>query len=79
VLSPELSIQTFEFDGLGEPGHVSLDKSELIDLGDGRTKLVTTSTFMNVADRDGMIQSGMEEGLQQTYQALDKVLEEANE
>lgn len=74
LVSPELTIQTFEFDGLGEKGHVSLDKSELIDLGDGRTKLIATSTFMSVADRDGMIASGMEDGMQQTYDALDAVL-----
>jgi len=75
LVSPEMTIQTFEFDGLGEPGHVSLQKSELFDLGDGRTKLVATSTFMSAADRDGMLHSNMEEGMQMTYVALDQVLE----
>jgi uncharacterized protein YndB with AHSA1/START domain len=75
-VSPELIIQTFEFDGLDEPGHVALDKMELIETDDGKTKMVTVSTFMSVADRDGMIQSGMEEGMQQTYSKLDEVLAE---
>jgi uncharacterized protein YndB with AHSA1/START domain len=75
-VSPELIIQTFEFDGLDEPGHVALDKMELIETDDGKTEMVTVSTFMSVADRDGMIQSGMEEGMQQTYSKLDEVLAE---
>ncbi|MCD1259268.1 SRPBCC family protein [Paenibacillus athensensis] len=74
LVTPEMTIQTFEFDGLGEPGHVSLQKSELFDLGDGRTRLVATSTFMSAADRDGMLHSNMEEGMQMTYEALDQVL-----
>ena len=74
LVSPEMIIQTFEFDGLGEPGHVALEKATLEDLGDGRTKLQVHATYMSVEDRDGMIASGMEGGLQQTYNALDAVL-----
>ncbi len=73
MVSPEMTIQTFEFDGLGERGHVSLQKMELIEDGD-RTKLLSTSTFLSVEDRDGMVASGMEEGMQQTYAMLDEVL-----
>jgi uncharacterized protein YndB with AHSA1/START domain len=75
-VSPECIIQTTEFDGLPEPGHVGLEKMELFDLGNGKTKMVSTGTFMSVADRDGMLQSGMEEGMQQTYAKLDEVLRE---
>src|SRR5258708_39729064 len=75
-VSPECIIQTTEFDGMPEPGHVGIEKMELFDLGDGKTKLVSTGTFMSVADRDGMLQSGMEEGMQQTYARLDEVLQE---
>ena len=73
-VSPECIIQTTEFDGLPESGHVGLEKMELLDLGNGKTKLISTGTFMSVADRDGMVQSGMEEGMQQTYTRLDEVL-----
>lgn len=66
--------QTFEWDGM--PGHVSLDTAEFEDLGDGRTKLVSTSIFLTGADRDGMVAAGMESGLQESYLALDRLLAE---
>ena len=46
----------------------------LQDLGDGRTKLVATSLFHTTEERDGMLESGMEVGMNQSYAALDKVL-----
>jgi uncharacterized protein YndB with AHSA1/START domain len=73
VAPPERVVQTFEWDGM--PGHVALETMTLEDLGDGRTRLVSTSLFMTAQDRDGMVQSGMEGGLNQSYAALDKVLE----
>ncbi|MNQ78969.1 hypothetical protein D3C85_938950 [compost metagenome] len=76
MVSPEMTIQTFEFDGLGERGHVAMEKLELTDAGNGTTKLQVTSTFFSVADRDGMLHSGMEEGMQQTYDRLEEVLKE---
>lgn len=78
MVSPEMTIQTFEFDGLGERGHVSMEKMELIDAGNGTTKLRVTSTFLSVEDRDGMLHSGMEEGMQTTYDRLDEVLKTMN-
>jgi uncharacterized protein YndB with AHSA1/START domain len=72
VVPPERVVQTFEWDGM--PGHVVLETMTLEDLGDGRTKLVTRSLFMTAADRDGMMSSGMEEGMEQSYAALDRVL-----
>ena len=73
-VTPESRIvQTFEWDGM--PGHVSLDTMTLEDLGDGRTKLVIVSLFHTNEDRDGMLQSGMESGLNESYAALDEVLE----
>src|SRR5438128_2068618 len=51
--SPELTIQTFEFDGLPEPGHVSLDKMMLTEK-DGKTHMRIESTYMSLTDRDGM-------------------------
>jgi uncharacterized protein YndB with AHSA1/START domain len=72
VTPPERIVQTFEWDGM--PGHVALETAALEDLGDGRTRLVNTSLFMTAEDRDGMMQSGMEGGLNESYAALDKVL-----
>jgi uncharacterized protein YndB with AHSA1/START domain len=68
----ERVVQTFEWDGM--PGHVVVETLVLEDLGDGRTKIVNVSLFHTKEERDGMLQSGMEEGLNQSYAALDGVL-----
>jgi uncharacterized protein YndB with AHSA1/START domain len=65
-------VQTFEWDGL--PGHVALETMTLEDLGDGRTKVASSSLFMTAEDRDGMLKSGMEAGLTESYAALEKLL-----
>lgn len=72
VKAPERVVQTFEWDGM--PGHVAVDTMTLEDLGDGRTRIVTVSIFHTQEERDGMLQSGMETGLSQSYAALDEVL-----
>lgn len=72
VAPPERVVQTFEWDGM--PGHIALETMTLEDLGDGRTRLVTTSLFLTAEDRDGMLQSGMEGGVNESYVALDRVL-----
>ena len=76
VTPPERIVQTFEWDGM--PGHVIVETMVLEDLGDGRTKLVNTSLFHTTEERDGMLQSGMEGGLNESYAALDKVLAAMN-
>ena len=65
-------VQTFEWDGM--PGHVVIEHMELEDLPDGRTRLVNISLFHTTEERDGMLQSGMEGGLNESYAALDRVL-----
>ena len=72
VAPPERIVQTFEWDGM--PGHVALETMTLEDLGDGRTRVRVLSLFHTREDRDGMVQSGMETGLNQSYEALDQVL-----
>jgi uncharacterized protein YndB with AHSA1/START domain len=72
VTPPERVVQTFEWDGM--PGHVVVEHMTLEDLGDGRTRLVTVSLFHTTEERDGMLHSGMEGGLNQSYAALDDVL-----
>ncbi|WP_224247293.1 SRPBCC family protein [Hyalangium gracile] len=72
VTPPERVVQTFEWDGM--PGHVVVETMTLEDLGDGRTKIVTVSLFHTTQERDGMLQSDMEQGLNQSYAALDKLL-----
>ena len=71
VTPPERIVQTFEWEGM--PGHVSVETAVFEDLGD-RTKVTTTSVFHTTEERDGMLGSGMEGGLNETYERLDAVL-----
>jgi uncharacterized protein YndB with AHSA1/START domain len=75
VTPPERIVRTFEWDGM--PGHVAVETAIFEDLGDGRTKLVSVSIFHTTQDRDGMLQSGMEGGLNESYAALDRLLASA--
>lgn len=72
VVPEERLVHTFEWDGM--PGHTVLETVVLEDLGDGRTRVVNTSLFFTTEERDGMLRSGMETGLNQSYAALDRLL-----
>jgi uncharacterized protein YndB with AHSA1/START domain len=74
-ISEKLMIQTFEFEGLPESGHVTLDTMRLEELPGDRTRVTIQSLFQSVSDRDGMVQSGMEQGVKEGYERLDEVLE----
>jgi uncharacterized protein YndB with AHSA1/START domain len=71
VSPPERIVQTFEWEGM--PGHVSVETATFEDLGD-RTKVSTTSLFHTTEERDGMLASGMEHGLNEAYAQLDELL-----
>jgi uncharacterized protein YndB with AHSA1/START domain len=71
IVVNEKIVQTFEWEGM--PGHISIETAVFEDLGD-RTRVVTTSVFDTREDRDGMIASGMEKGMAETYERLDAVL-----
>jgi uncharacterized protein YndB with AHSA1/START domain len=71
VAAPERIVQTFEWEGM--PGHVSVETATFEDLGD-RTKVTTTSIFHTTEERDGMLGSGMETGMNETYARLDELL-----
>ena len=73
-ISQERMIQTFEFEGMPERGHVSLDSMTLEELPGNRTRLTIQSVFRSVSDRDGMIQAGMERGITEGYERLDDIL-----
>jgi uncharacterized protein YndB with AHSA1/START domain len=72
VVPMQRVVRTFEWDGM--PGHVAVDTMTLEDLGDGRTRLVSVSIFHTTEERDGMMSSGMEGGVNESYTALDRVL-----
>ena len=75
VTAPERIIGTFEFEGLPEKGHVILETAKFEELPGNRTKLTSQSVFQSVVDRDGMLQSGMERGVNDSYDCLDELLE----
>jgi uncharacterized protein YndB with AHSA1/START domain len=72
VVPPEKLSMTFEWDGA--PGHVVVQTIVLEDIDGGRTRMVSTSMFFTKDDRDGMMSSGMEVGMNESYAALDRVL-----
>lgn len=63
---------TFEFEPM--EGHILLETAVLEELN-GKTMVKITDTFSSKEDRDGMIQSGMEEGMSESYERLDELLE----
>ena len=71
VTPPERIVQTFEWEGM--PGHVSVETATFEDLGE-RTKVTTVSIFHTTEERDGMLASGMESGMEETYARLDELL-----
>ncbi len=73
-ISTERMIQTFEFEGLPERGHVSLDCMTLEELPGKWTRVTIQSVFRSVADRDGIVQAGMETGIREGYERLDDIL-----
>ncbi len=76
VTVPERIIETFEYEGLPEKGHVSMEAVTFESMPGNRTKMITRSVFLSVADRDGMIAGGMERGEKESYKRLDELLEE---
>ncbi len=69
--SPEGIVQTFEYEGF--PGHVSLDTLTLEER-DGKTIARTNTVFLSVEARDGMMESGMEYGVDDGYDRLDELI-----
>jgi uncharacterized protein YndB with AHSA1/START domain len=71
VSPPDRLVQTFEWEGL--PGHVAVETSTFEDLG-GQTRLVNVTIFHTAEERDGMLQSGMERGMNETFERFDALL-----
>jgi uncharacterized protein YndB with AHSA1/START domain len=71
IVPPERIVQTFEWEGM--PGHVSVETAVFEDLG-ARTKVLATSLFHTTEERDGMLASDMERGMNETFARLDELL-----
>lgn len=68
----ELIVQTFTWEGM--PDEVALERLVLEDLGDGRTRLTSTSLVDSFESRDAFVASGMESGVIEGYERLDELL-----
>jgi len=71
IKRPERTVETFEFEGM--PGHVSMNIATLEDVG-GKTRLTVHSIFQSVEDRDGMVNSGMQRGMEEGYDRLEELV-----
>lgn len=71
ILEPERIVSTFEWEGL--PGHISVETVTLVE-ENGKTTYTSTSVFDSVEDRDGMLQSGMESGANESMERLEEYL-----
>ena len=72
VRASQLIVQTFSFEG--QPDGVALERLSFEDLGDGRTRLTSTSLVDSFAGRDAFLASGMEDGVREGYERLDELL-----
>jgi uncharacterized protein YndB with AHSA1/START domain len=73
VRENELIIQTFEYEGW--PDEVSVDCIRFEALPDGRTRLVDHSVFSTIEVLENMGAEGMERGIREGYEKLDRLLE----
>ncbi|HEX8343258.1 MAG TPA: SRPBCC family protein [Actinoplanes sp.] len=71
IQAPERLVQTFEFEGM--PGHIAVETLVLTEQ-EGKTTVTSTTRFDTKEDRDGMLQSGMADGAEQSYRALEEYL-----
>jgi uncharacterized protein YndB with AHSA1/START domain len=74
VRPPERIVQTFTYEGV--PDGVSLDTLTLEPLDGGRTRLRIVSVVESLEARDGMVASGMEQGVVEGYEQLDELMAE---
>jgi len=72
VRPAEVIVQTFTFEGA--PDGVALERIAFEDLGDGRTRLSSTSLVDSFEARDAFVASGMEGGVREGYERLDELL-----
>ena len=76
VTAPERIIQTFEFEGLPERGHVCLETIRFEALPGNRTRIHYQDIFQSVQDRQGAIDAGMTTGINDMHERLDDLIAE---
>lgn len=71
IVAPERLVQTFEFEGV--PGAITVESLTFAEQN-GATTVTAVTTFQTIADRDRIIQSGMEGGAAEVYDRLEELL-----
>ena len=71
VVPNEKLVNTFEFEPM--PGHVITDTAIFEDV-EGGTRLTVTSRFASAEDLKGMVESGMEQGANESWDRLAEYL-----
>lgn len=71
IVAPERIVQTFEFEGM--PGAIALETLTLEE-HDGKTTVTSRSDYGSKEGRDGMLESGMESGAAESWNALEALL-----
>ncbi len=74
IVPPERLVYTFIFDVAPMSEHESV-VTMLLEEHDGKTTMTETSVFCHAADRDQMLESGMEEGAGETLDRLEELLQ----
>lgn len=72
IQEPNKIVRTFEYEPWA--GHVLVETVSLTPQ-DGKTLMVTTSKYENLADLEGMVQSGMESGATAGIERIAKLVE----
>ncbi len=67
IETPERLVNTFGFEPM--PGKIVVDTTTFQDQ-DGKTEVTSTSLFDSSEDRDGMLESGMEAGANESWDLL---------
>jgi uncharacterized protein YndB with AHSA1/START domain len=65
--------RTMEWEGM--PGHVLLETVKMEEM-DGKTKVTDINVFHSVEDRDGMVETGMKGGVDESYDRFVELLKE---
>jgi uncharacterized protein YndB with AHSA1/START domain len=73
IEAPRRIVQTFRYDAEGFRDHESVEILNLYDDPAG-TRIAAISVHATTEGRDGMLASGMEQGMEETYRNLDKLL-----
>ncbi len=73
IKEPESITWTFNFEPIG-PGHEVTETITFEDLGNGQTKSSVVSRYKSLEDLEGMLQSGMEQGANETWDRLEELI-----